>query len=264
MMAMPYLYAVTISISNQSLCLFHCSICVQVDPDPSSQYHYTPRKTNLGGYGGKYESVAVDNTDPNNPLFFITEDLEDGALRRFQANGKGWNSLHNGWGSTKYLNFLDWSRFEWTSNEHKGRQSAEWYYPNAEGISYYDGYLYFVSKVNQMLFILDLDNMTYKRETTGGPNLSGRGSFNAQPDQIVFGEKKRYMYFTEDGGSTPGVFVRDGDGTYYTVFQAISDEYDGDETVGIALTPDRMKLYAGIQDAGVLFEFTRDDGRPFE
>ena len=48
------------------------------------------------------------------------------------------------------------------------------------------------------------------------------------------------------------------------VFQAISDEYDGDETVGIALTPDRMKLYAGIQDAGVLFEFTRDDGRPFE
>ena len=72
------------------------------------------------------------------------------------------------------------------------------------------------------------------------------------------------MYFTEDGGSTPGVFVRDGDGTYYTVFQAISDEYDGDETVGIALTPDRMKLYAGIQDAGVLFEFTRDDGRPFE
>jgi len=40
--------------------------------------------------------------------------------------------------------------------------------------------------------------------------------------------------------------------------------YDEDETVGIAFTQDRTRLYAGLQDAGVLLELTRDDGMPFE
>ena len=107
MMVMPYLYALFISVSNHLSAFFIVQSVPQVDPDPSSQYHYTPRKTNLGGYGGKYESVAVDNdTNPNKPLFFITEDLEDGALRRFQANGKGWNSLHNGWGSYALITLI--------------------------------------------------------------------------------------------------------------------------------------------------------------
>lgn len=208
--------------------------------------------------------MAVDNTKPNKPVFFVTEDHEHGALRRFEAQSRGWGALHSS-GNTKYLRFLDNRRFTWTTSESAGRQSASRYYPNAEGISYHDGILYFVSKEVKALFILDLNNLTYKRETTGGTNLSGRGSFNAQPDQIVFGANKRYLYFTEDGGSSPGVFVRDQDGTYYTIFQGIpGGRYDGDETVGVALTPDRMRLYAGIQDAGVLFEFSRDDGRPFE
>ena len=73
------------------------------------------------------------------------------------------------------------------------------------------------------------------------------------------------MYFCEDGGSSPGVYARDSNGMYHTVFQGISGgRYDGDETVGIALSPDGLKLYAGFQDTGVLMEFTRDDGLPFE
>lgn len=100
--------------------------------------------------------------------------------------------------------------------------------------------------------------MTYEQEQTGGPNLTGRGSFNAQPDQIVFGAKKRYLYFTEDGGSSPGVFVRDpGSGWYHTVFQGIPGRFDDDETVGIALTPDRMRMYAGVSSARLTTSFSR-------
>ncbi len=218
----------------------------------------------LGGSGGRYESVAVDNTDPNRPIFFVTEDRESGALRRFIADGNGWDSLHNG-GSTTFLYFIDDNTFEWTSNINAGRASAVRYYPNTEGISYHDGYLYFVSKENKALYILDLKEMTYKREPAGGPKLSGHGSFNSEPDQIVLATNPiRYMYFAEDGGRTPGVYARDKNGTFFTIFQGIEGEYCDDESVGIALTPDRKRLYAGFQDAGVLFEFTRDDGMSFE
>jgi hypothetical protein len=242
--------------------------CWQVDPDPASENHSSPTRTVLGGSGGAFESVAVDNTDPNEPIFFLTEDHEAGALRRFVADGNGWDSLHNG-GTTSYLYFIDDQNFEWTSSVDDGRRSAQWYYPNSEGISYFDGMLYFVSKEMQTLYTLDLAQMTYQREGTGGSHLLGRGSFNAQPDQIFIasgvGEAgKRYQYFTEDGGSSPGLFARDGDGSYYTVFQGIEGVYEEDETVGVAFTRDRTRLYAGLQDVGLLLELTRDDGMPFE
>lgn len=207
--------------------------------------------------------MAVDNSDPNEPIFFLTEDHETGALRRFVADGDGWDSLHNG-GTTTYLYFIDHQNFEWSSSIDDGRRSAQRFYPNSEGISYYDGMLYFVSKEMHNLYTLDLTRMTYQTEFTGGSQLLGRGSFNAQPDQIFIGVSKRYLYFTEDGGSSPGLFARDEDGAYYTVFQGIEGVYVEDETVGIAFTQDRKKLYAGLQDAGVLLELTRDDGMPFE
>lgn len=136
---------------------------------------------------------------------------------------------------------------------------------NAEGISYHDGLLYFTAKKTQTLFILDLDKMTYETETTGAI-FSGQGDFNAQPDQLFIGNHKKWIYFTEDGGAGPGVHVRErATGTYRTLFEGIAGSvYAGDETVGLALSPDRKLLFAGFQDAGVLFEFAREDGLPFE
>mmetsp|Transcript_23439 Transcript_23439/g.48137 ORF Transcript_23439/g.48137 Transcript_23439/m.48137 type:complete len:151 (+) Transcript_23439:257-709(+) len=150
---------------------------------------------------------------------------------------------------------MDGTTFEWTGSEEAGRESARRYFAGAEGISYRDGTLYFIAKVSQLLYSLDLDSMTYEVERTGFP---------AQPDQIALGKYGRYIYFCEDGG-TPGVYARDVDGSYETVFSAIRGGcYDGDETVGIALSPDSKRLYAGYQDAGILMEFTRDDGLAFE
>mmetsp|Transcript_20010 Transcript_20010/g.34435 ORF Transcript_20010/g.34435 Transcript_20010/m.34435 type:complete len:122 (-) Transcript_20010:110-475(-) len=121
-----------------------------------------------------------------------------------------------------------------------------------------------MSKERKTMLILDLENLTYESETTG-KKFYGEGSFAAQPDQSVLGPRHRHMYFTEDGGSSPGVYARLGStGVYYTMFQGMSSKYDGDESVGVALSPDGTKFYAGIQDAGVLFEFRRDDGLPFE
>jgi len=207
--------------------------CWQVDPVSGDA-----KETKLGGKGGRYESVAVDNTNTMNPVFFTTEDHEEGAMRRCVANGNGWNALHSD-GDERFLLILDNNSFEWTTDEDAARESAARY--------------------------LDLENMTYETETTG-MKFYGEGSFGNQPDQNMFGPTRKYIYFCEDGGKNPGVYARYGnDGTSFTLFQAISgDIYDDDETVGTALSTDNKRFYAGIQHYGVIFEFTRDDGLPFE
>jgi len=232
--------------------------CWQIDANGRAE------ATVLGGNGGRYESVAVDNTDPEHPVFFTTEDHEEGALRRFVANGSGWHALHDESGETTFLNILNDSQYEWTTDEDAARQSASQYYRNSEGISYHDGKLYFMAKKDHKLIILDLDEFTYEHETTG-KKFYGEGSFESQPDQGIFGPTRNFIYFTEDGGN-PGVFARNGaDRTYYTVFQAIENGiHQDDETIGIALSPDNKRLYAGIQDSGYIFEFTRSDGLAFE
>ena len=235
--------------------------CWEIDPvkERSAQ-------TKLGGIdGGKYESVAVDNRNPDRPVFYVTEDREHGALRRYEANGSGWGALHSDdGGTTTFLRIIDDSIFEWTTDEDIGQESAGEYYPNAEGIQVHEGQVYFMSKELKLLLILDVDRMTYKTESSG-IKFYGNGSFEDEPDQNLFGPSRQYMYFTEDGGESPGVYARYvGDGTYFTLFQGIDGVHSDDETIGIALSPDRTKFYAGLQDAGYIFEFARDDGRAFE
>ena len=122
--------------------------------------------------------------------------------------------------------------------------SASTHYPNTEGIAYHNSTLYFVSKVLKRMFNLNLDDMTHTFENTGS-KFDGQGSFIAQPDQIKFHDKRKFIYFTEDGGSGTDVHARDSEGKYYTLFRGIpGGQYSGD-----------------YLDEGVLFEITREDGQ---
>ncbi|KAL9178300.1 hypothetical protein ACHAXT_001728 [Thalassiosira profunda] len=240
--------------------------CWQVDPNPNNPNHATPAATVLGGKGGRYESVAVDNRNPTLPVFFTTEDHSEGALRRFVADGAGWDALHtDGAEKEMFLNIKDETTFEWTKDEKKARKSAAEFYPNTEGIQFHEGKLYMMAKKIATMFVLNLEDETYVAETTG-LKFYGEGSFDNQPDQNLFGPTRKWMYFTEDGGSSPGVYARhDEHGAYFTVFQALEGGiHDGDETIGVALSPDSRTLYAGHQDLGMIYAFTRKDGFPFE
>jgi hypothetical protein len=42
------------------------------------------------------------------------------------------------------------------------------------------------------------------------------------------------------------------------------EKYKHDEATGLAWSPDWKRIYVCIQDKGVLFEITRDDGLPFD
>ena len=114
--------------------------CWQVDPDPDGVHHAHPQMTVLGQNGGVFESVACDNSDPSAHVFFVTEDAEYGALRRYRANGSGWDALHQeGVGIFDYLEFLENNRFHWTTDLDAAKQSQAKHFRNVEGIDYFDG-----------------------------------------------------------------------------------------------------------------------------
>lgn len=218
--------------------------------------------------GGQFEAVAVHDSDElDGPTFFVTEDRSDGALRRVETSCRGWDALKIGGcpSTTTYLRFLDNPRFEWTTDVALGRQSASKHYPNTEGIVYNNGKLSFISKVGYVMFTLDFDTMTWTRERTGKAKLIGEGSFAGQPDGVISGFNHRYMYFTEETkGRGNGMYARDEYGMYYTVFEAMSGQFVGDETVGLAISPDGKTMYVGYQENGVLFALKRNDNEVWD
>lgn len=232
--------------------------CWQVHPTSEK----SPQKTELvEPTGGNFESMAVDNRNPAKPIFFTTEDHERGALRRFTPCNirPSWEMLHRE-GSLHYLEFLSDNKFRWTSSLSKGRESAYRYFKNVEGISHDDGILSFVSKKQKEIFHLNLDAGTYTKATTVHQNLPGGGGFGAGPDQLLLFSD--VLYFTEDGGRTPGIYAHDGS-RFYALVEGYSEDYHTDETTGFAFSPDGTKFYFAIQEIGYLFQLERKDGRPF-
>ena len=236
--------------------------------------------TKLGGSGGHYESVAVDNRNEQQPIFFVTEDHDFGALRKYtppyDASPPDWDTIHTEGGTTEFLLLTSDTEFEWTTDEEAARYSQCENFSNAEGIDFHDGYLYFVSKVEHLLYVLDLDNGTYTKSSTKWGVMTNGGTFKNGPDQLVRNHGGEYLYLTEDGGDTAGVYaVHKSTGERYAIFEADSESYNDDETTGLAFSPDGTKMYAAFQDCGCdcsgydldcgcLMEFSRDDGRSFD
>ena len=148
--------------------------------------------------------------------------------------------------------------FYWSTNEAEGRDSANDHYSNAEGIDVRDGMLYFVSKVNKELFILDLDKGTYQSSTTKS------GAFEGQPDQIarMVNDESDIVYFCEDSFSVAAsVHGRNSAGRFFTILEG--PDYDTEST-GLAFSPDNMHMYVSFQKRpGHIFDIYREDGYPF-
>jgi len=233
--------------------------------DPFTEH--SGRLTQLVDVGGNYESVAYENST-GVPIFFTTDDSNDGPLTRFiPASGAPSAILAGGPpGTYSYLvvniTYSDGNEgegtFWWSSDRSDGENSAKDWFPKAEGIDTrtVDGVsrVYFVSKSAKRLLILNLAEQTLEFSSTVS------GAFNRQPDQIKVVAGGEMVYFCEDGGDDCGVHARDGEGKFYSILDGPG--YDT-ETTGLAFSPDHKHMYVVFQTDGQLFDVTRDDGYAF-
>jgi Bacterial protein of unknown function (DUF839) len=128
---------------------------------------FTGRKTNLVPRGGNYESVAFHfDTVLQRNIYYITEDSSSGSLVQFtpSANFGTREEMYSA-GTHRFLrvDVGNSGTFSWVLDRN---QATPQLYRNAEGIDIKDNFLYFVSKVDKALFILDLKEGTFTREST--------------------------------------------------------------------------------------------------
>jgi hypothetical protein len=238
----------------------------EVDP-----YTGTSAETVIGNSGGAYESFAYDARNRLAPTFYVTHDRSNGAMVRYTPDSaivaaaestgdyskvltdQGTNGVHH-W---LVLNPTAGS-FSWTTNRSFADNNASQYYPSAEGIDIRDGILYFTTKGQKRLFILDLDGGTYTWQSTN------QGAFSGQPDQIqrilANDSDNDMLYFCEEAASDNGIHARDVNGDFYRIIDG------GDlssETTGLAFSPDNKHMYVSYQSDGYIFDITREDGYPF-
>jgi len=229
----------------------------------------------LGKEGGAWESFAFDTMNMSQPHFYITEDAPRGAVQRFTPNKVDWTNdpwkMLHGPGTTEYLKLIPnaqktGGRFRWVKDRMVGRNNAQQFFPNTEGIEADVDQLYFVSKIFRQLYELNLSDMTYTNSSTV------RGKFSGAPDQVARilnnnpNEKSveypdDLLYFTEEAGRNAGVHGRNPAGKYVTIFE--SPIYKG-ECTGLAFSPDARHLYVAYQDEGILLDVYRKDGNPFD
>jgi hypothetical protein len=205
-----------------------------------------PEETIMGGSGGAFESFAFRLRQGSaKPRFFVTEDDVKGSLRRFTPARTSinmsdpWTMLH-GDGQLDYL--LLWPNkgtYGWTQDKARADQNAKKNYQQTEGIDVKGNRLYFVSKAQSELFILNLDSNTYQVESTVS------GVFDGSPDQLVrlVGDGE-LLYYTEEGGKEAGIHARDNEGKYFTILE--SPVYQ-EETTGLAFSPDHKHLYVACE-----------------
>lgn len=228
----------------------------EVDP-----YTGHTKKINAVANGGNYESFAYDDQDPHAIRYFVTEDVEDGALVRYTPHesayetGNKYDILSSKDGTHEYLVLSNDGTFEWSAKENDGKKCASKFFPNAEGIDVHDRVLYVVSKEKKLLFELDLSAQTWTKSSTVS------GAFNLQPDQLgrIVGERD-VLYFCEDGGTGCDIHGRDSTGKYFTIVKGT--KYDSEST-GLAFSPDNMFMYVAFQEDSHVYAFWREDGYPF-
>eukprot|EP00980_Cylindrotheca_fusiformis_P014209 scaffold3741_cov127-Cylindrotheca_fusiformis.AAC.1 len=237
----------------------------QVDPHGVRE----PQLMTMGKEGGSFESFAYDIRDEAVPRFFATEDNKKGALRRFTPDHADWddpwNILHSS-GTQDYLVLQPNSNkkkgtYIWSNDLDEAKENARLYYRGSEGLDVRDNELFFVSKEQKDLFILNLDDMTYEVHSTKF------GLFDGQPDQVKrlikdpSDKENNLLYFCEDGGERNGVHARDVNGWYFTILEASTSELT--DNSGLAFSPNGKHMYVAYQHEGTVFDVWREDGLPF-
>lgn len=149
--------------------------------------------------------------------------------------------------------------YEWSTST---SSSAGGYgYPAAEGIDVKGNRLYFVTKGQRRLYIVDLDSNTWRASET----IQSDSGSEFTPDQVarITGSNSPddILYFAEDGGGNQDIHGRGrdpADDTYK--FFTIIRGYSSTETTGLTFSPDNKYMYFAHQGDSEIWQIWREDG----
>jgi hypothetical protein len=204
-----------------------------------------------------HEAVAVA---PEYTSLFMTEDEPDGLLYRFVPHD--WPDLRTG----RLLALgVDGARVQWidvpdpsaASMPTRAQVPEATVFAGGEGICYRGGFVYFTTKYDNRVHVLDVQRENYAVVWDGTEPLNGVDNITADP---VAGQ----LFVAEDGGNMEIVIIdNDGDVAPFLRVEGHPDS----EIAGVAFSPDDTRLYFASQRGpaekkfGDLFPGI-DDARP--
>lgn len=217
---------------------------------------------------GKYHFYTTDDAGSNYRLTrFITQrdasalDGETSKPRLCDPTDKyNRNKMEDG--RIDWLHLKSNGEYYWDT-ERNPNVGGDVAYPNAEGIDVKGNQLYFVTKGQKSLYIVDLDSNTWTETRT----LQDDNSYFS-PDQIAritgSNSPEDILYFVEDGSGSQDVHARgldpsDGEYKFYTIIQG----YSSTETTGLSFSPDNKYMYFAHQSNSEIWQIWREDGCEF-
>ena len=190
----------------------------------------------------RHEAVAVDTL---NRKLYMTEDQPDGCLYRFTpfdypdlSAGKleAARIIKGASGPVQWLEIGDRmaakkaTRFQTTASRFKG----------GEGIVYYNGKVFFTTKGDNRVWVLDIASQVvsvlYDESDYLNPVLTGVDDIAVSADGT--------LYVAEDRGNMQVVAIANS-GEVYPVLQLVG--HDKSEIAGIAFSPDGSRMYFSSQ-----------------
>jgi hypothetical protein len=196
------------------------------------------RPTRLDALGVfRHEAVAVA---PEYTALFLTEDEADGLLYRFVPNR--WpdlstgrlQALHVDGSQTSWIDVADPSAVDRPTRTQVPDATV---FTGGEGICYRAGFVYFTTKNDNKVHVLDLQRETYAVVWDGTEPLNGVDNITADP---VLGQ----LFIAEDGGNMEIVII-DNLGNVAPFLRV--EGHPDSEVAGVAFSPDESRLYFSSQ-----------------
>ncbi len=190
----------------------------------------------------KHEAVAVDSL---NRKLYLTEDQSDGCLYRFTPFN--YPDLSAGKLEAAHLISGETGKVEWleikdpsASKTATRSQTGATRFKGGEGIVYFGGKVYFTTKGDNRVWVLDINSQVisifYDDCSYLDPVLTGVDNITVSSDGS--------LYVAEDGGNMQVVVIAN-DGTIYPLIEL--EGHDKSEIAGIAFSPDGTRLYFSSQ-----------------